>query len=209
MDLKECQMAKIFFGDFILPILNSDVIHLDVDNCILFFSSIMYFENEPDYQQLMKKLNNLIVSKLNNNYYDELLEKLIQKCDSFRTNELILDLFRHHLGWLDEKIGPFSEFSWRMPNARIPDHQLVEDFLKSDQQNMTYSNFKSSKDVSRFIKTNFTKNSNFSVEIEVGDRGKEAFVEIRKTVEWHNNKIKQLSQYFKMKKKFRELNLNL
>ena len=199
----------MFFDDFIQPILNSEISYLNVDYCILFMSSIMYFETEPDYDQLMRKLNNLINSKLNNSYYEELFEKIMKKFESFRSNERILDLFRHHLGWLDEKIGPYSEFSWRMPEASLPDHQQVEDFFKSDQQQMTYTNFKSIQDARRFAKNNSRNKYSFSAEIKEGGRAKEAFVEIRKTNEWHENKVKQLSDFFKRKDKLKALNLNL
>ena len=68
--------------------------------------------------------------------------------------------------------------------------KLVEDFLKSDQQQIIYRNFASS----------------FSITMKESGRGNEAisknsFIEIKKTNEWYNLKTRLLSKYFKVKKK--------
>ena len=119
-----------------------------------------------------------------------------------------MDLFRHHLSWLDERIGQFAQFTWCMPEATLPDHKLVEDFLKSDHQQMIYKNFASVKDARCFMLNSLTVErrnyqKGFYVKMKEGGRGDETFVKITKTNEWYNLKIGQLSQFFDAKNKIR------
>jgi hypothetical protein len=137
--LNERTIAKKLFDDLIKPIFNTDVSYLNVDYSMILLFLIMHFENTPDYEDSMKQLIRFIIRKLDNRSYEELFKKIMKKIENFRSNEFILDLFRHYSRWLDEQIGPFTEFTWRMPNVSLPGHQEVEEFFKSDAQQCNYS----------------------------------------------------------------------
>lgn len=54
--------------------------------------------------------------------------------------------------WLDEKLALKPAFSWHMPAAHLPEHPLVEQFLRSADSAMYYSGaFASTRDLRHFI----------------------------------------------------------
>jgi hypothetical protein len=201
----------MYFDEWIKPIFDSENFYISVsDACMDLFSVIMHFENDPDYDDLMKKLIRFITKKLDNSLYEELFDQIMEKFENFRTNEFILDLFRHHLRWLNGQIGPFSEFSWRMPEANVPEHKTIEEFLKSnDQQKIFNINFWSVAFANRFAKRISENKYSYSAEAKVNGKGRSLSVEITKTNEWYNKKAAQLSDYFKRRDNLKALNLNL
>jgi hypothetical protein len=202
-------MAKMYFDDWIKPFLDTEASNINVDYCMLLLSAIMHFENSPDYGDLMKKLTDFVIRKLDIRLYEDLFDQIMKKFETFRSNEHILDLFRHHSIWLDGQIGPFTQFSWCMPEANIPEHKSVENFLKSDAQQCNYSNFISVKDAHRLANMLRRERYCFSVEARAYGKARDSYVEIKKTRDWYNRKVAQLSDYFKRKDKLNALNLNL
>jgi hypothetical protein len=174
----------------------------------------MCFVNDPgyEYEELMQRFVEMMKKTFSQYSYDELFDSITNRVENYQSNQHILDLFRHHLSWLDERIGQFAQFTWCMPEATLPEHKLVEDFLKSDQQQIIYRNFASVKDARCFTLNCLTVERRnyqhgYSVTMKEGGRGNEAFVEIAKTKNWYNLKVSSLSKFFIAKNKIKALNL--
>ena len=216
----------MFFNDLIKPLLfnhqlfketvsqNETIQYIttNVTKCVHythFLMMILYFIDSPDYDEMMRKFLEMVALTLDRSLYSELIENISIRVKNYRTNNYILALIKNHLKWLEEKYKTVMLFSWCMPNASIPEHPRVQEFLKSDQQKITYFNFKSVVDARRFAKNYGGIKNGYSAQMSAGGRGKDSFVSISKTKELHNQKLGELSKIRSSIKKINDLNLNL
>ena len=226
IDSKEEGLARIFFNDLIRPLLfnhqlfketvsQNETIQYKTTNvtkCVHythFLMMILYFIDSPDYEEMMLKFLEMVAITLDRSLYNELIENISMRVKNYRTNNYILDLIKNHLKWLEEKYRTLMIFSWCMSNASIPEHPSVQNFLKSDQQKMTYFNFKSVVDARRFAKKYGGIKNGYSAQMSGGGRGKGSFVIISKTKELHNQKLGELSKIRSSIKKITDIDLNL
>ena len=78
----------------------------------------------------------------------------------------------------------YPRFNWNMPNADIPGHPSVTQFLRGDTQSANYSNFTDLKHARNWARKHFTnfygQHSSYSAKATVGGRGRDAYVTIEK-----------------------------
>lgn len=151
--------------------------------------TILLFDNQ---EEQITKFKNLILKSLDKSELYTLLDEIAKEnrpnFSKFNNSKPILDLFIHHLKYLDEKIKSHV-FNWCMENASIPKHKEVEDFLKSSNIEMVYQGagetggcFVSKSAAECFASTYRRDGSDYCVKIAAFKKpNQKAFVKIVKT----------------------------
>lgn len=119
---------------------------------------------------------------------------LVKNVSSYLSIKEIFDLFKHRENWLEEKLKKEPKFSWSMPNANVPNHKNLEEFLRSDAQKMMFS-FTSIKDAREFADNYNGNGDGYSIKTETGGVGSDFYVTITKTKEYYESCLKTLDKY--------------
>ena len=225
IDSKEEGLARIFFNDLIRPLLfnhqlfketvsQNETIQYKTTNvtkCVHythFLMMILYFIDSPDYEEMIQKFFEMVAITLDRSLYNELIDNISKNVKGYQTNKHILALIKDHLKWLEEKYSTIMLFNWCMSNASIPEHPKVEEFLKSDQQIMAYSEFKSLAEARSFAKKYSGIKNGYATEMSVGGKAKDSFVTISKTKDLYTSKIGESSKLRSWIKKIKDLDLS-
>lgn len=75
------------------------------------------------------------VSVLFKNFIDE----LIKEKEAFASFEPVRQALLSRKVWLETKLAERPPFTWRMPEASLAEHPLVEQFLRGDDECVIYS----------------------------------------------------------------------
>jgi len=119
-------------------------------------------------------------------------------------------LIAHYLNLISVQITKLSEFTWCMPNAELPAHREVENFLRSDQQTVLYANvFSSIHDAREFANTYGGTKPTYSVQIVPEGRGRTSFVHIIKTNAYHASRSREIAYLKTEQFEFNKLLLEL
>ena len=125
------------------------------------------------------------------------LQKIEKHLSLFNKSKAILNIFYAYLKYLRNKISTKPSFSWRMPNAVIPEHPKVELFLRSELTRMIYGGqFRSVIDGRFFAATYGSQRHihSFSVDIQVKGTGSNTLVEIVKNQSHFNQTLSTFSK---------------
>ena len=215
----------MFFNDLIKPALynqklfkemvsQSETIQSNTTNvtkCVHYtdiLNMILSFVDSPDYEEMIQKFFEMVAITLDRSLYNELIDNISKNVKGYQTNKHILALIKDHLKWLEEKYSTIMLFNWCMSNASIPEHPKVEEFLKSDQQKMAYSEFKSLAEARSFAKKYSGIKNGYAAEMSVGGKAKDSFVTISKTKDLYTSKIGESSKLRSWIKKIKDLDLS-
>ena len=208
-------MALEFFNEFIKPALSNNKYFSDIkvlkessykENIKIYFElfkTIRKFEKSEGYEENMESFKDAIIKTLNPEQYEKLLGSFMSSINEYSSIKQILDLFKHRVAWLEDKI---NNFSWCMPNASIYNHKKVEDFLRSDKQQMTLNGFEAIKYAQRFVDAYGGVKEEYSTEMNIGGEGANFFVTITKTRDYYE---RPLNQYKTELAKIKSFNLNM
>ena len=87
----------------------------------------------------MNKVKDSILLTNDQNILKCLLDKIAFSFDKFKSSQAILDLFEARLMWLRAFLKATPRHSWKMVNARLPEHPEVEYFLRGDRYSISYT----------------------------------------------------------------------
>ena len=214
-------MAFKFFDEFIKPVLAEDkactVMGCFIDDYSLIETylelavTIRKFQNFEGYEANMESFKNVIIKTLKPELYEELFESFMANLNRYSSIKQILDLFKHRVAWLEDKINNFRDFSWRMPNATMPFHKTVEDFLRSNKHQMTYEGFQGVTRAKGFASENggLKFDEGYSTEMSVEGKGRKFSVKIVKTKAYHQRQLEVCNQQKAELAKIKSFNLNI
>lgn len=176
-----------------------------VFNCKL--TEKLYVKNAEKSTDFFKKTVMPIITENGANFNTEKNLQLIQLINLFVKNdssltsvlESLKDKIRQRVNELRQKIDSLSEFTWCMPNAKIPQNQRLEQFFHSNQQKLEYTGFKSIQDARKFASSytpnSYTTKDGYSCRMCANGSGKNSYVEIVKTKDIFASKEKQIQTY--------------
>ena len=167
-------------------------------NLFYLFEMIIVYTKHEEFSKAASKFVDLTSKHVAQYIVKALLKEILKKSQALKKaydperNEFVHNVFNIRLNWLSEQIK--SKDKWSMPDASLPSHQRVENFLKSTEQRMLYSgNFTCTSDAREFISKYQGVKKHFSTKMEieyaVGDLDiqKEVGVSIEKTEDYHDN----------------------
>lgn len=157
----------------------------------------------------MENFKDSIIATLDVDLYEKLFESLIANIKGFSSIKQILDLFKHRVKWLEDKLNNVKEISWSMPDASVPKHRQLENFLRSERNEMTYHNFDTISYARNFANHYGGLKNGYSVEMHAGGTGRNSYVEVVKTRKYHEHYVKALDKYRVELDKIKQLNLNI
>ena len=214
-------MAFEFFNEFIKPVLAEDkastVMGCFVDDSSLIetylelVTTIRKFQHFEGYEANMKSFKKAVIKTLKPELYEKLFESFMANLNRYSSIKQILDLFKHRVAWLEDKINNFREFSWRMPNATMPYHKKVEDFLRSNKQQMTYDGFQGVTRARDFARKNAGLNfdEGYSAEMSPEGKGRKFSVKIVKTKAYHQRQLEICNEQKAELAKIKSFNLDI
>ena len=221
-DLNEQDLAFELFNECIKPVLVnhnqfSDIknssegysakINVDIYSDLL--TTILKLEKYAGFETNMENFKNSIIATLDVDSYEKLFESLMNRIKGFSSIKQILDLFKHRVKWLEDKLNNVNEFSWSMPNASVPKHRQLEEFLRSERNEMTYRNFDTISYARNFANHYGGLKNGYSVEMNAGGTGRNSYVEVVKTRKYHEHYVKALDKYKVELGKIKQFNLNI
>lgn len=157
--------------------------------------TIFLFEARAEFESISKEFYDAVIKTLNSN---DLLKEMIEHIPTFKASGLCKDLFTYRVSWLKEKLKEKPTFSWRMPEAEFPDHKLVEEFLRSDQEKFSYTGvFDANNSAKDFVgKYKYRRmGDKFSVDMGYNGKGSDGRVRITKTKSYFNEIIRVYEKY--------------
>ena len=228
MDLNEQNLAFEFFNELIKPVLAQDKA-CTVMGCFINDSSLIEtflelvttirkFQHFEDYEANMESFKKAVIKTLNPILYEKLFESLMTNLNGYSSIKQILDLFKHRVAWLEDKISNFPDFSWRMPNATIAYdeatefcHIKVEDFLRSNKQQMTYDGFNGVRCAKKFVSKNggLKLDEGYSTEMSIEEKKNKFSVKIVKTKAYHQRQLEICKEQKAELAKIKSFNLNI
>lgn len=167
--------------------------YIDLARTILLFK-------DPECESYMSLFNASIINTLAPNLYPNLLIKIVNHLSEYKSNKFLLDLFKHRINWLEAEIKKIDDkFTWFMPEASMPEHKEVQEFLRSASHKMVYSSvFKTSHDAREFIKLYGDLDSQlkngYSADMAI-DKNMSTSVKIHKTRKYYESRLSLLVKY--------------
>lgn len=142
-------MGQYFFQKFIHPILKSsskleDVIKdaqtrsKEAEQVCRILEKVLELLKSTNEQSatVLETVNKVILKSLGE--VDGLTERISEQHARFKQYPSIFSTFEVRKTWLENKLKEKPTFSWRMPEATVPDHPEVEKFLRSEAATLRY-----------------------------------------------------------------------
>lgn len=161
-----------------------------------------FVDSDEATRQCFDRLKTALHDKLTGDKVYWLVDVFKKEADTFKNYIPLIEIFTQGKNTLQERIDRnlSSVSSWCMPDAKLSGHPLVEEFLRSDQEEMIYNwPFNSKKHVDKFIeKINDTKWTSSSIEFGFSaqlTRLENGAMLIKKTKTLYEGKIRKNSDY--------------
>ena len=171
--------------------------------------TILKFEKYAGFETNMENFKNSIIATLDSNSYEKLFESFMKIINGYASIKPILDLFKHRVNFLNGLLNSVPEFRWSVPRVSIPTSKRFEDFLKSEQQVTTFSDFESIKHARIFANTYGGIKNGYSTTIKAESDGKKNIVTIIKTKQFYEEYLKSFDKYKVELAKIKSYNLNI
>lgn len=152
----------------------------------------------PEQSSMLYEMIKTSMIKLMNEASDfgSFVEVLVKEKQAFKSCRPIVDILEQRRQWLEKKLRERPQFSWKMPNAKMPNHPKIEQFLWSDQQTLVYGNLNDHSHLRNFIRKYSNSYSwgdgGYSVEMKEQPGLK---VHIKKTRHWFDQKDREFVSY--------------
>lgn len=180
MSKNESDLAEKYLIEQVLPILTkNEFTRMQTPQFYLLVETILVFPNQEE--ESMEKFKDNITKMVKVESMGRILRPFLKNPAVFKHSAPIRELCESYHKWL---ISQKPEFSWCMPRASMIEFPQVEDFLKSELEQMKLENvFSGIVEARRFAtKYNQSKNQNrFSFNAVPDGIGRKAYVVITKT----------------------------
>lgn len=155
--------------------------------------TILLFKKAEFEDYLKKLVKKLVDANLPQDKLKEYTKSIRANIDCYKTSPSILSLVQMRIKWLEEKIKPSIEFSWRMSGS-IQGHPQVERFLRSELTQMDYHGVLNGVANARnFIKTYSGVCNGFSLSMNYTGTGSKVVLHITKTRDYYNSEVNNLN----------------
>ena len=144
-------------------------------------------ESSPFYPALKKAIIDKVTSNEIYSMKNMAFEFLKEEDASLKACPLVREMFEERKKQLDDIIKNFSVFSWRMPYAQIEGHPRVQEFLRSDLQEMEYQ-IADPSDLAGFIYTCNCSWMQDTFSVQVSKKSAKVAL-IKKTKRWYQKQL--------------------
>jgi len=165
-----------------------DVVYEIVETLMLFKSNEMEVYLSP--------LSDMLASTLKSDYLQDIVTRIVNNIPSFKSSPALVKLIQTRIKWLHDKM---HKQSWYMPGS-IPNHPLVEAFLRSENQKLAYSGtpdrpINGASHADNFINRYEGSQDGYSVVMEYTGVGSRIVIHIQKTRDYFEKEKSQLKPF--------------
>lgn len=136
-----------------------------------------------------EKISSMLLAVLTPDELSELIKMFKKKIEDFKQSKTVAKLFEARIKWLVEQINEAKQFSWRM-DGTISEYPEIERFLRSNKTAMDYTGISGVANVKKFIKAHTGLRLNYSLSMDFKGTGSNIVINIQKTKEYHESKLK-------------------
>ena len=113
---------------------NSVMSKKELPRYFIVLQTLALFKN----QSLIDLVKDALIQSNDQEFLKLIIEKISLNFGDFKWSQTIVELLEFRIKYLEEGLKNKPKFSWKMPNAHLPQHPNVDMFLKSDRYSLSY-----------------------------------------------------------------------